>query len=75
MNVTRRQALTTLGFGALSVASARPGIASQTPAMAPAPPTGPYSLPALAYPFAALEPHIDSMTMQIHHDRDRQSVV
>jgi len=44
-------------------------------AQAPAAPTGPYSVPALAYPFAALEPHIDAMTMQIHHDRHHQTYV
>ncbi|MBM3780462.1 MAG: superoxide dismutase [Acidobacteria bacterium] len=44
-------------------------------AQAPAAPTGPYTVPALAYPFAALEPHIDAMTMQIHHDRHHQTYV
>ncbi len=29
----------------------------------------PYTLPALPYGFADLEPHIDAMTMEIHHDR------
>jgi Fe-Mn family superoxide dismutase len=38
-------------------------------------PTGPFTLPALAYPFAALEPHIDAETMQIHHDRHHQTYV
>jgi superoxide dismutase, Fe-Mn family len=32
-------------------------------------------LPALPYPFAALEPHIDAQTMQIHHDRHHQAYV
>lgn len=44
-------------------------------AQAPATPTGPYTVPPLAYPFAALEPHIDAMTMQIHHDRHHQTYV
>ena len=28
-----------------------------------------YSVPDLAYPFDALEPHIDARTMEIHHDK------
>jgi len=28
-----------------------------------------YQLPNLAYDFSALEPHIDTQTMQIHHDK------
>jgi superoxide dismutase, Fe-Mn family len=38
-------------------------------------PTGPFTLPTLAYPFAALEPHIDAMTMQIHHDKHHQAYI
>jgi Fe-Mn family superoxide dismutase len=34
-----------------------------------------FSLPALAYPFTALEPHIDAMTMEIHHDRHHKAYV
>ncbi len=29
----------------------------------------PFELPALGYPFDALEPHIDARTMEIHHGR------
>ena len=35
----------------------------------------PYSLPALPYDFAALEPHIDTQTMQIHHGKHHQAYV
>jgi Fe-Mn family superoxide dismutase len=38
-------------------------------------PTGPYTLPPLAYAFDALEPHIDALTMEIHHDRHHQAYV
>lgn len=38
-------------------------------------PAGPFTLPPLAYDFAALEPHIDAMTMEIHHDRHHQTYV
>ncbi len=34
-----------------------------------------HSLPALAYPFDALEPHIDALTMEIHHDRHHQAYI
>lgn len=40
-----------------------------------APPTGPFSLPALTYPPAALEPHIDAQTMQIHHGKHHQAYI
>lgn len=34
-----------------------------------------FELPPLAYPFDALEPHIDAATMEIHHDRHHQAYV
>lgn len=37
--------------------------------------TSPYSLPALPYPYDALEPHIDRLTMEIHHDKHHQAYV
>lgn len=36
---------------------------------------GNFQLPALAYKFDALEPHIDKMTMEIHHDRHHAGYV
>ena len=35
----------------------------------------PFTLPALGYAFTALEPHIDAMTMEIHHDRHHKAYV
>ena len=35
----------------------------------------PYTLPPLAYDFAALEPTIDARTMEIHHDKHHQAYV
>ena len=35
----------------------------------------PFTLPALPYEFAALEPHVDKLTMEIHHDRHHQAYV
>jgi len=34
-----------------------------------------YEVPALAYSFDALEPHIDAATMEIHHDKHHQAYV
>lgn len=36
---------------------------------------GDFTLPALSYDFAALEPHIDRQTMEIHHDRHHAAYV
>jgi Fe-Mn family superoxide dismutase len=73
MVLTRRQLLSTLGAGGLSLAALRP-----TPSSRTQPPTGadgPFTLPPLPYAFAALEPHIDAQTMQIHHGRHHQAYV
>jgi len=35
----------------------------------------PHSLPPLPYDFAALEPHIDAKTMEIHHGKHHQAYV
>src|SRR4029453_17769922 len=45
------------------------------PAAAPAAPAGPFKLPALGYPFNALEPHIDARTMEIHNTRHHQAFI
>ncbi len=76
MTLTRRQMFSTLGLGGLALATVRPAGAGgiDTPVQAPAP-AGPFSLAPLPYPFAALEPHIDAQTMQIHHDRHHQAYV
>ena len=34
-----------------------------------------YTVPDLAYPFDALEPHIDARTMEIHHDKHHGAYV
>ncbi|MGN6530262.1 MAG: superoxide dismutase [Ginsengibacter sp.] len=35
----------------------------------------PFTLPPLPYDYDALEPHIDKLTMQIHHDKHHQAYV
>jgi Fe-Mn family superoxide dismutase len=69
--LTRRELLSTVGGAALAaVATPRMAAAAQTPAA-----SGPFTLAALPYPAAALEPHIDAQTMTIHHDRHHQAYV
>jgi superoxide dismutase, Fe-Mn family len=72
---TRREAFR-LGLGSLAAAwfggSIFSALAQSTSASAP---TGPYTLPPLPYPYEALEPHIDTLTMQIHHDKHHKAYV
>jgi Fe-Mn family superoxide dismutase len=74
MNVTRREALSTLGVSALALAAAGRSLDAAAPDQAQAA-AGPYTLPPLPYAFNALEPHIDALTMQIHHDLHHQAYV
>jgi len=57
---------------AASIALAPCVVAAQTAAP---PATGPFRLPPLPYPTNALEPHIDALTMEIHHDRHHGAYV
>jgi Fe-Mn family superoxide dismutase len=76
--MTRREAIqkTLLATAALSAgaitAQTQPGMTPPPPAAAPA---GPFTLPPLPYPYDALEPHIDALTMQIHHDKHHNAYV
>ena len=74
MNVTRREALSTLGVGALALAASGRDLAAGAPDQAQAA-AGPYTLAPLPYAFDALEPHIDALTMQIHHGKHHQAYV
>lgn len=65
---------------ALSLAAAGAAIAGALPrfaqAQTPAPAAKPVlALPPLGYPFAALEPHVDALTMEIHHDKHHAAYV
>ncbi|PTM42151.1 superoxide dismutase [Bosea sp. 124] len=63
-----------LGWGAATIAvAAAPKVWAQ--AAAPAAPAGPFSLPKRAYEAAALEPHIDATTMDIHYSRHHAAYV
>jgi Fe-Mn family superoxide dismutase len=76
--MTRRQAIqkTILATAALSAGSmtaqTQPATMGPPPAAAP---SGPFKLPPLPYAYDALEPHIDTQTMQIHHDKHHAAYV
>jgi superoxide dismutase, Fe-Mn family len=70
MSVNRRRLIA----GAAIVALAPRIVVAQTAAPAVASP-GPFKLPELPYPTKALEPHIDALTMEIHHDRHHGAYV
>jgi superoxide dismutase, Fe-Mn family len=69
--MTRRDAIKTVALtaGALSLA---PSLFAEDPDQKL---TYPYKLPDLGYPYDALEPHIDTLTMQIHHDKHHNAYV
>jgi Fe-Mn family superoxide dismutase len=73
---SRREAFR-LGLGSLAAAwfsgSFFSALAAESTSASPA--TGPYTLPPLPYPYEALEPHIDTLTMQIHHDKHHKAYV
>ena len=64
-----------------AVQSSFAGVTDSTSTSATAPikeqpvPIGGHTLPPLPYAYNALEPHIDEMTMRIHHDKHHQSYV
>ena len=79
-NMSRRDALKTLGAGAvLAGLAALTGraLAAQDPA-APATSAAapqPFTLPPLGFAYDALEPHIDARTMEIHHTKHHQAYI
>jgi superoxide dismutase, Fe-Mn family len=73
MTFTRRSFLYGLGASAIATAYAsRPAWATHE--IKPDA-TGEFTLPPLPYAFDALEPHIDTRTMQIHHDKHHAAYV
>jgi|UniRef100_UPI004049ED4C superoxide dismutase, Fe-Mn family len=74
--MTRREIIKTLGAGAaltgLGLLSTRAGLVENS---RPDSLKYPFTLPPLGYEFNALEPHIDSLTMSIHHDKHHQGYV
>jgi superoxide dismutase, Fe-Mn family len=66
--LNRRQAIKKTTIAAMG-ASLRPLFAQL------AAPAGPYVVPKLPYAYDALEPEIDALTMQIHHDKHHAAYV
>jgi len=59
-----------------SAADEAPAAAAPAPAPSgPPAPTGPFTLPELGYAYDALEPAIDTATMQLHHKRHHQAYI
>lgn len=78
MSTLSRRHLFTAAAGLAAVAAAPRLVFAQAapaPAAAPAAPAGPFKLPALGYPYNALEPHIDAKTMEIHNTRHHQAFI
>jgi superoxide dismutase, Fe-Mn family len=77
--MTRRQALKNTALASAVCATAatlRTASAQSSAGAAPAAAvTGLFTLPPLPYAFDALEPHIDALTMQIHHDKHHAAYV
>ena len=76
---TRRNFLTLTASAALAgTASAQPKLPAQTgtkPLVPGEPPKGPYYLEPLPYAFDALLPHIDALTMNIHHEKHHRAYI
>jgi superoxide dismutase, Fe-Mn family len=69
MSLNRRRFIVATAAAALAP---RMVIAQTAPAAAI---SGPFTVPPLPYPANALEPHIDTLTMEIHHDRHHGAYV
>jgi Fe-Mn family superoxide dismutase len=84
-NLSRRDVLKTLGAGAvmLGLGALGSGKAAEIPViseaksgpMATSATLQPFTLPKLEYAYDALEPHIDTQTMQIHHGKHHQAYI
>jgi superoxide dismutase, Fe-Mn family len=68
----RRSFLRTAGAAVLMTAVSARGLGA---AFAETAPDGPFTLPALPYDPAALEPHIDATTMGLHHGKHHQTYI
>jgi superoxide dismutase, Fe-Mn family len=76
--ITRRQAIKTV-IGTTAIASVLPlskiFAQKENKPVSESVPEGPFQLPPLGYASDALEPHIDTKTMEIHHGRHHATYV
>ncbi len=75
--MTRRDALKTLGAGVALAGLGAMGVravAGETATVASGAALG-WDLPKLPYAYAALEPHFDARTMEIHHSKHHQAYI
>jgi len=70
LTLSRRAAVKALGAGLAALPCA-----SRLSAAAAAGTPQPFTLPALPYAYAALEPHFDARTMEIHHSKHHQNYI
>jgi superoxide dismutase, Fe-Mn family len=73
--MTRREAIRTVALTAGALTVAPPLIRAESASPTPPAVTGPFKLPELGYAYDALEPYIDALTMQIHHDKHNAAYV
>lgn len=73
--VTRRDALKTLGAGALALGLGSASGGAAVAAAASGSTAQPFTLPKLDYAYDALEPHIDAQTMEIHYSKHHQAYI
>jgi Fe-Mn family superoxide dismutase len=69
----RKSALLT--FGALAASAISENVTAAIDKVEELTNDAPFSLPQLPYGYDALEPHIDKMTMEIHHSKHHQAYV
>lgn len=72
MSFLSRRRLMMAATGLVAAAASPRTVLAQASAQ---PPAGPFKLDPLPYAANALEPHIDALTMQIHHDKHHQAYV
>jgi superoxide dismutase, Fe-Mn family len=74
-NFLKKTVVLTLGSIAASSVLQQVFASSDPVSYAPNPDGGKYSLSALPYAYDALEPHIDKLTMEIHHSKHHKAYV
>ena len=72
-SLVHRRHFVKLGTLAAAAAALLPTAARAATAATPA--VAPFALPALGYAFDALEPYIDKLTMEIHHDKHHAAYI